>query len=302
MDNFIQPLSDEFKNVYFVRGKGNGGYPYSNSLLIEDYLIDTGISSKHLRKLKKEFSINNILLSHWHEDHILGNRLLKNANFLCHIEDKPVIENINKMEIYYGLLNTPAEGILEPFIQGFNIKNTKISKTIEDNEIIEIGKNFRLKVLHTPGHSAGHCCFYEENLKIIFLADIDLTRFGPFYGSMDSNLINFEESIEKLKKLDIEIAISSHKGVFKGTKLIKEELNKYLLIIYKRDERILSHLSEMTPLNSLDLMNKNIIYKKYSEFGKVFEIISERIMIEKHFDKFLKNNIIEKKNNGYILS
>jgi glyoxylase-like metal-dependent hydrolase (beta-lactamase superfamily II) len=238
------------------------------------------------------------------------------------------------MEIYYGLLNTPAEGILEPFIQGFNIKNTKISKTIEDNEIIEIDKNFRLKVLHTPGHSAGHCCFYEENLKIIFLADIDLTRF-TFYGSMDSNLVNFEESIEKLKKLDIEIAISSHKGVFKGKKLIKEELNKYLSIIYKRDERILSHLSEMTPLNkklikeelnkylsiiykrderilshlsemtplnSLDLMNKNIIYKKYSEFGKVFETISERIMIEKHFEKFLKNKIIEKKNNGYILS
>jgi hypothetical protein len=49
-----------------------------------------------------------------------------------------------------------------------------------------------------------------------------------------------------------------------------------------------------------DLLNKNLIYKFYSEF-KDFEVISEKIMIEKHFEKLLKNNQIEKKNNGYIL-
>jgi hypothetical protein len=46
--------------------------------------------------------------------------------------------------------------------------------------------------------------------------------------------------------------------------------------------------------------NNNIIYRKYSAY-KDFEIIAELLMIEKHFEKFLKNNIISEENNGYIL-
>ena len=185
-------------------------------------------------------------------------------------------------------------------IEGFRIKNTKIDGIIKNGEIIETN-SLRIKVIHTPGHTAGHCCFYEENSRIGFLADIDLTNFGPFYGGVDSSVIDFEESIDKLKKLDIDIAISGHKGVFYGRKPIKEELDRYKSKIYEYDERILSHLSEKIPINPEDLLKKNIIYKKYGQF-EIFEINAEKIMIEKHFEKFLKNNQIEKKNNGYILS
>lgn len=299
MNDIIQPLSDEFENIYFIRGERDGRYPYSHSLLIGDYLIDTGVSSKHLRRLKRNFSINSIILSHWHEDHISGNRLLKNARFICHGEDKHIIEDINKMIPYYGLENTIAEDLLDPIIEGFKIENTEIDKTIEHDDIIKIN-NYRLRVIHTPGHTAGHCCFYEENSKVAFLADIDLTRF-IFYGNIDSNLVDYEKSIEKLLKLDIEIAISGHKGVFQGKKLIKEQLENYKSILYKNDERVLSYLSEKNPLNSQDLIKKNIIYKRYGEWEE-FEIIAEKIMIEKHFEKFLKNNIIKPKGNGYILN
>ena len=106
---------------------------------------------------------------------------------------------------YYGLDNTIAEDLLDPIIEGYRIENTEIEKTIEHDEIIRIN-NYRLRVIHTPGHTAGHCCFYEENSKIAFLADIDLTRF-IFYGCLDSNLIDYEKSIEKLEKLNMEIAI-----------------------------------------------------------------------------------------------
>ena len=70
--------------------------------------------------------------------------------------------------------------------------------------------------------------------------------------------------------------------------------------IYEYDERILSYLSEKNPINPGDLIKKNIIYKKYG-LWQVYEITAEKIMIEKHFEKFLKTKIIEKKNNGFIL-
>jgi len=94
--------------------------------------------------------------------------------------------------------------------------------------------------------------------------------------------------------------VSGHKGLYEGRNLIREELDKYKSKIIKYEENILSHLSEKTPKNSHDLMCKNLIYRKYG-VGKDFEVIAERIMIEKHFDKFLKNNTVEKLDSGYIL-
>jgi glyoxylase-like metal-dependent hydrolase (beta-lactamase superfamily II) len=300
MNDFIQPISEEFEKVVFIKGARNGQYPFSHSLLIGDYLIDTGISSRLLRKLKRIYPINFVLLSHWHEDHTSGNRLLPNVKFYIHSKDKFLIQNIDKFNEFYGTSNSPAEDEFEWLMEGLKLKNTKIDQVLEDNQIIKVGNDFKIRVIHTPGHTAGHCTFLELNSKIAFLADIDLTNF-VFYAGMDSNLMDFEESIEKLLRLNIQTAITGHRGVIQGDKVIKQELDKYKSIIYKRDERILSSFSEKTPTNVIDFKKRNFIYKYYSQF-KEYEIIAEIIMIQKHFDKFIKNNLIEQKGNGYILS
>ncbi len=102
-------------------------------------------------------------------------------------------------------------------------------------------------------------------------------------------------------KLDIEMAVTGHRGVIKGNNVIKQELNKYLSIIHKRDQRILSHLSEKSPKKIIDFKKRNFIYKYYGLF-KEYEIIAEMIMIQNHFDKFLKEKKIEQEKNGYVLS
>jgi len=300
MNHFIQPISEEYEKIIFVNGAREGKYPYSHSLLIEDFLIDTGISSRLLRKLKRLYPIKNVILSHWHEDHTSGNRLLTSVKFLIHSKDKFLIENVNKFNEYYGISNSPAEEESEWLMERLKLENTKIDKVIEDNESIKVGNNYNIRVIHTPGHTAGHCAFLELNSKIAFLADIDLTNF-VFYAGLDSNLIDFEESLDKLIDLDIRTAVTGHRGLIEGDKTIKEELGKYKSIIYKRDERILSLFSETTPKSIVDFKNRNLIYKYYSQF-KEYEIIAEMIMIQKHFDKFIKNKLIEQKGNGYILS
>ncbi|MFW9990219.1 MAG: MBL fold metallo-hydrolase [Candidatus Odinarchaeota archaeon] len=300
MNDFIQAVSEEFKEIKFIKGARNGKYPFSHSLLIDDFLIDTGISSRLLRKLKRIYPINKVILSHWHEDHIHGNRLLRNAKFYIHPEDKFLIENVDKFYEYYGVSGSYEDDAMGWLMQGLRYENTRIEKTIEDNEIIKIGKNYDLKVLHTPGHTAGHCSFYELNSKIGFLADIDLTKF-VFYGGVDSNLIDFERSIKKLKEFEMNIAITGHRGVIRGSKEVKTELDKYQSIIDKADERILSYLSETNPKSVVDLKNKNLVYKYYSLF-KDYELIAEMIMIQKHFDKFIAKGFVEQIGNGYILS
>ena len=51
MNDMMQRLSEEFKEIYFVQGQLNGRYPYSNSLLIGDYLIDTGINQSYFKNI-----------------------------------------------------------------------------------------------------------------------------------------------------------------------------------------------------------------------------------------------------------
>ncbi|MBY9020855.1 MAG: MBL fold metallo-hydrolase [Candidatus Lokiarchaeota archaeon] len=301
MNDFIQPLSEEYPNISFIMGKLRARYPYSNSLLIGDYLIDTGVSPLHLRKLKKLYPINHVLLSHWHEDHISGNSLLRNAKFYSHINDKIPIEDIQKMIPLYNVRNTPSEDEIKRLIVVLKMQNTLIDTLIEDGDIFKIGEDLKLKVLFTPGHTAGHCAFYELKTKIAFLGDIDLSKY-PYYGNTDANLEDFEKSITKMKNLDLNIVATGHKGVIEGKKKIIEEFEKYEAIIRGRDERILSYFSERErPVRLDELKNKNIIYRKYTAF-KDFELIAELLMIEKHLDKFRNAEIITEENKGFLLN
>lgn len=298
INNFVIPLSNEFQDVFFIEGFNKGRYPYSHSMLIDDCLIDTGVSNKYLRKLKKAFPINRIILTHWHEDHILGNRILNNITYLTHPKAKPIIENVNLMYDYYGIRNTPAEKLFRAFMEGFKIENTKVNQEINDNDIIKINNTLELEVIYAPGHCEGHCCFYENNTKTMFLADIDLSSF-MFYGCKDSNLLDFEHSIERIKSYDMEIAISGHKGIISTKKKIIKELDRYLNIIHKRDARILENFSENKTIKIEDLLNKNLIYKKYNQAEIEYELIAEKIMLEKHIEKFLKEEVITEGSDGY---
>ncbi|GAH34150.1 unnamed protein product, partial [marine sediment metagenome] len=124
----------------------------------------------------------------------------------------------------------------------------------------------------------------------------------PYYGNIDASLIEFESSITRIKELDANIVVTGHRGVIEGRSKIREEIEKYESILQDRDERILSYFPERSkPIKLIDFQYKNIIYRKYTAF-KDFEIIAELLMVEKHFEKFLKYDIISKKKDGYILN
>ena len=57
---------------------------------------------------------------------------------------------------------------------------------------------FKIKVLETPGHTAGSVCYYFEDEKVLFSGD---TLFFRTYGRTDYETGDFDEIKESLKKL-----------------------------------------------------------------------------------------------------
>ncbi|WP_290597799.1 MULTISPECIES: MBL fold metallo-hydrolase [unclassified Archaeoglobus] len=254
--------------IHVIEGPKKGRYPYSNSVLIgKSLIIDTGAGDV-LKDLKVEWVIN----SHWHEDHIALNKIGKRV--AAHVLDAEAIESYEEFRERYGIGD-----LVNLFI---NFEFGRVNRTFEDGEEFEID-GVTIEVLHTPGHSAGHCCFIIDE-KAIFLADVDLTSFGPWYGCRDCHVGDFVRSIEKIMKVvqerDISIAIPSHGDVVFSEENIIGKLDGYLKVIYERDKKIRELISA-----GEEPVGKGVIYRRIPEPKDIF-LNFEKIMVEKHLTTF----------------
>jgi glyoxylase-like metal-dependent hydrolase (beta-lactamase superfamily II) len=303
-------IDENLPDFFFILGNNNGSYPNSNSLLIqtndksnEAILFDSGVGHDLVNQLLKDFKISKVFLSHWHEDHISGNHLLKrqNVEFFCHPLDSQVLRDLSKFQVLYDTKGSSVENFFQEMLVSMHLEDLTDSHDVHHNQEIEIEEALKIQVIHTPGHSAGHCCFYEPRNRLIFLADIDLSGLGPWYGCLDSNVDEFENSIKKLIQMDIKYAISGHKGPFIGKTEIRDQLDNYLEIIKLRDDKILDELSTIKPKSVKELVGKGIIYKKYTSM-KEYLYIAENQMISKHANRLAEKGKINKTGTNLLLN
>jgi glyoxylase-like metal-dependent hydrolase (beta-lactamase superfamily II) len=306
MDHLI-PIDENLPDFLFVPGENSGTYPFSHSLLLkitekDGVLFDSGFGHTRVKEVLMEFNITKVFLSHWHEDHISGNYLLreKEAEFYSHPLDARLLRDIGQFQTFYETVGSSVEDYFQELLHSMRLENLTEIREVGDNTEIKLGNRFTIRVIHTPGHSAGHCCYYEPNLLLLFLADIDLSGLGPWYGCLDSNLEDYMKSINRLSQMDIEYAISSHKGIFKGKKEIKNQLLKFLKVIDMRDDKIQEELSEGTPKSLEDLVGKGIIYRNYKQMRE-YLFIAEKIMISKHLSRLIKRGIVSKNETKFLL-
>jgi len=83
-----------------------------------------------------------------------------------------------------------------------------------------MGEGYRLRVIHTPGHTPGSCCIYESEQKILFSGDhiighitpnplVVLNRKrlkDPAYQSLETYL----DSLERLENLNVQFVFPGH--------------------------------------------------------------------------------------------
>lgn len=132
-------------------------------------------------------SVDYILLTHGHFDHILGVSKLKeiysNAKVAIHSMDAECL-----YDPYQSMAATSdfSEDIQTP---------VKADIILNDNDTIELG-TLTLKVLHTPGHTRGSVCFVCDD--VIFSGD---TLFCKTVGRTDFKGGSMQDMLNSIKKL-----------------------------------------------------------------------------------------------------
>jgi glyoxylase-like metal-dependent hydrolase (beta-lactamase superfamily II) len=113
--------------------------------------------------------LSAILNTHGHFDHVGANMALKKATgaqLMIHKLDAPMLAHAPQSAAAWGL---QADASPVP------------DRLLEDGDAIDCG-NLQFKVIHTPGHSPGGCCFYIKQEDAVFAGD---TLFAGSIGRTD---------------------------------------------------------------------------------------------------------------------
>ncbi len=166
---------------------------YANSFVYENVLIDAGVLPMAVEPYAA--AIETIVITHAHYDHTAHvreiARLCGDATVCIHEADAPgLVDDTRSLAMHFG---ARSPGI--------------VPKTVlHDGD--RVGN---LRVIHTPGHTPGGICLYDETAKALFSGDTVFT--GGSFGRYDfpgGDRTALAASIERLSALEVESLYPGH--------------------------------------------------------------------------------------------
>jgi hydroxyacylglutathione hydrolase len=275
----------KFGPVRFLPGPNNGKYPYCHSIFIEGagILIDPSSDRQRLEALRDTHDVNAVWLSHWHEDHFMHLDLFDGLPLAMHAADAPFLENMQAFLDGYGIEDTDTRDAWKPLLEEiFHFRPRQPDMLLEEKEGLSIG-DVTVDILHTPGHTPGHLCLFFHEPEVLFLADYDLTAFGPWYGDRQSSIAETEASVRRLQGLPARVWLTCHEtGVFEAAP--PPLWDRYLDVIRRRRADLLALLTK--PRSMSDIVDAWIVYKRPRE-PLAFYRHAEQSLMEKHLEELM---------------
>lgn len=190
-------------------------------------LLDTGDENvpqyiNNLSKVLKEetCSIEHIILTHWHHDHVGG-----------------VIDILNITEPNCTVWKYRRSDGMEDMLP----KNTSF-QYLENGQILSTS-GASVRIIHTPGHTTDHIALSLLEENSLFSGDTILGEGTAVF----EDLYDYMNSLEAMKNLSADIIYPGHGPVVKNP---TEVLNYYLEHRRQRENEIITVLAESeTPLN-----------------------------------------------------
>lgn len=157
-------------NHYVVGMVQTNCYIVINDETKECFIIDPGASGKQLAEKIRQDNLTPVavLLTHGHFDHAGGAKTLAEEfgiKIYAHEAEADTLHDPQKNVSW--MVGTKETYDADVFLQ--------------DEEVIAFA-GFEVKVLHTPGHTEGGCCYYIADERVLFSGD---TLFAQSVGRTD---------------------------------------------------------------------------------------------------------------------
>jgi glyoxylase-like metal-dependent hydrolase (beta-lactamase superfamily II) len=219
----VEPWVEPFlvSNVWHVRGRDGD--------LVVDAANGIGSLGREVARLTEARPVVAVV-SHAHFDHVGG--LGEFADRRCHPSDAamPTPGPLRLMRddfpdwlvedfAYYGselpdevaLLALPEPGF-DP--AGWSTPQVDATSFVGEGDVVDLGDR-AFDVLHTPGHTAGSICLWEEETGILFSGDA--IYVGDVLGWEDAPA--FAASLRRLRTLPVQVVHAGHGVSFGGEEL-----------------------------------------------------------------------------------
>ena len=135
---------------------------------------------------------------------------------------------------------------------------------------------------------------------MIFLADLDLVKFGPYYGDNASSIDDTIKSLQRLAKIDADVYLVSHgkEGILDGD---PAHIQRYIDVIYQREEKLLAFLAS-GPKTLQEITAHGIIYGGHRLADGAWDLsMSEKSMMQKHLERLERIGSVKNENGTYNL-
>jgi hydroxyacylglutathione hydrolase len=290
----------DFGPIRLLPGRNGGRYPYCHSLVLrgaETWLIDPSSDKDALQGLARSRTVTAVFLSHFHEDHQKYRHFFPEARVFAPAAELQAFASLEGVFAFMGVDNPELRASLEKiFLDDFHFQPPAKLTPYHPGQRFHNGEII-LEVVPAPGHTPGHSCFAFPNQDLIFLADVDLTPFGPWYGDAASDLRAWEETLARLHTVRARTCLTAHEqGIFTPEQA-RAGLAHFQKVIKERDVQILEALQ--TPRTLPRLVDLRLIYGKPREPLAIYNHM-EAQMLSKHLERLQTSGRVSLTDRGYL--
>ncbi len=198
-----------------------------SAYLVDGLLIDTGCkhTANELNDYLKNCELKKAVNTHYHEDHIGGNKIIQdnfNVNIMAHSNSIPLINKTPSLYPYQELVwGYPDKAEITP-IEGNTIETTC----------------YTFEVIETPGHSQDHIVLVESRQGWCFSGDLFISEM-PKVIRPEEDIAEIISSMKKLLELPYDFTLFPSVGevVLKGKEAVSNCVN-YLSDLHSRSKQL----------------------------------------------------------------
>jgi hydroxyacylglutathione hydrolase len=204
LNNDVCSLIQATEDVYQIRFKNRAANAYLVRGSRRTIMIDVGLSSNYPHLLEclhhidcPPDKIDMLILSHEHLDHIGAAYHFQGRTIIAaHRLAANKIMLRDDFSMLRKMFNEPPVPI-------------DIDIWLEEGNLIDLG-NFRLTVMHTPGHTSACISLFDPEQGPLFASDTLMPGgvMGGVFGS--GSIADYIQSLERLKGLNSTILLSGH--------------------------------------------------------------------------------------------